>query len=578
MKGFFNRILKIDLNGRRFSEEEISDEIFQNFLGGKGLATHLLLKRNPKGVDPFSPDNLLIFAVGCATDAKVHGSSRYGVFTKSPLTGIYSESYAGGKVAQPLSRTGYDAVILEGSSDKPVYLEISPGTVKFHDASRLWGKGTYETEDSVLEATGIKGAAAVVIGPGGENLVRFSVIENDYWRSCGRTGSGAVMGSKKVKALVFHGDKKRTTAKPEVLDALWKKTAKRAKTDTAVAAYRKLGTPMMVKINNNAGCFPTKYWTRGTYDKWENISADTLIRDYGARPRACPLCFMACGKISEVKDGRHKGLKIEGPEYETIYAFGGLCMIDRLDEIIYLNDICDNSGIDTMTAGNLCGFVIEASRRGKIKERIDYGEVDKIAGLLKDIAVKRGLGAILAEGIRYAAREWGMEDVAVHVKGLEPAGYEPRTLKGMGLAYAISDRGACHLRATVYKPELSGIIDPDQIEGKAELLIDYEDRAILFDTMVLCRFFRDLFLWDELGQIVEGTTGMKLDKDGLQRIAANILSLTRKFNEREGVTRKDDNLPERFFTEPLEDSGKIIKKEDMEKMLDDYYELRGWKK
>lgn len=576
MNGFHNRVLHVDLKQRSFAEESIDDAVYQQFLGGKGLGTYLLLKNNRAGVDPLSPDNALIFATGPATDTRVFGSSRYGVFTKSPLTGFYCESYSGGNVAEPLSRTGYDAIIMKGVSDEPVYLEITNGQVIFHDAQHLWGKDTYQTEDSIREATGRKNAGIVVIGPAGENLVRFAVIENNYWRSAGRNGSGAVLGSKKVKGIVFYGDMRRSVANPDMIKSLWEDTGGKAKTDQGVAAYKKLGTPMMVAIMNKVGAFPTKYWSSGTYDKWENISADALLSQNKVKSTACPKCFVACGKLTEVTSGRHKGLLIEGPEYETINVFGGQCMIDDLREIAYLNDICDRLGIDTITAGNLAAFTIEASRRKAIGEKMEYGDVDAVADLLHKISRKEGIGAVLAEGIKHAAKEWGLEDFAVHVKGLDPPGYEPRTLKGMALAYAISDRGACHLRATIYKAELSGLIDFDQIEGKAEMLIDFEDRHTLFDSMILCRFFRDLYPWEKLSQIINATMGMKLDKAQLQKIALDITNLAREFNLREGMTSDDDSLPKRYFDDKLEDSGKVVSRADFEKLKSDYYRLKGW--
>ena len=251
-------------------------------------------------------------------------------------------------------------------------------------------------------------------------------------------------------------------------------------------------------------------------------------------------------------------------------------MIDDITEIAYLNDICDRLGMDTVTAGNLAAFTIEASHRKSIGEKLEYGDVDGIATLFCKIGRKEGIGAILAEGVRYAAKEWGLEDLAIHVKGLEAPDYEPRVLKGMALAYAISDRGACNLRATVYAAELRGEIPPEQIEGKAEAVIDFEDRHTLFDSLVLCRFYRDLYRWEELSQIISATTGMELDKKQLQRIALNITNKTREFNLREGMTRADDTLPKRFFEEKLQDSGKILLKSEFEKMLSDYYKLRGW--
>jgi aldehyde:ferredoxin oxidoreductase len=577
MKGFFNKILRINLKTKTFREEEIADLVYETYLGGKGLGIYLLMKENPPGVDPLSPQNKLIFCVGPATDTRIYGSCRHGVFTKSPLTGIYSESYSGGKAAEPMSRTGYDAFILEEASSKPVWIDISDRKVTFHEAKDLWGKDTYSTEDEVLKRANQKGAAALVIGPAGENLVRFAVIENDYWRSLGRTGVGAVMGSKKVKAIVFYGEKKREVAYSDRLDQFAKETLERGKDSPGAQNYRRLGTPMLVAMNNAVGGFPSKYWHLGTFEGWEKISAEALLERCQVRPTACLRCFMACGNLSEIKEGRHKGLKIEGPEYETIYAFGGLCMVHEIEEISYLNDICDRLGIDTISGGSLCAFAIEASEMGRINEKISWGDVDKIAELLHDITSKNGIGAILAEGIRYAAKAWDMEEIAIHVKGLDPAGYDPRVLRGMGLANATSDRGACHLRSTFYKAELAGMIPTDQVEGKAKLFLEFEDRFNIHDSLILCRFYRDIYWdWNYLSTIVEVTTGLKLDENGLRKISSTIQNETRKFNLREGITAKDDTLPKRFFDEPLGKDEKTIRRKDFQKMLQDYYALRGW--
>jgi len=582
MKGFYGRILKVNLTDHSFHVEAIADEVLETFLGGKGLASYLLAKLNRPGVDPFSPENHLIFATGPVCGSLIWGSSRYGVFTKSPQTGFYSESYAGGRVPEAMDAAGYDGIIIKGQSKKPSVLVVHPEGVVFYEAGDLWGKDTHQTEDEVVkkwrkkDQKGLR-TGAVVIGPAGENQVCFSVIENDYWRSAGRTGAGAVMGSKRLKAIVFQGNCRRELADTKAMSVLAKQMAKDAKAHPQVAAYKKMGTPMMVKIMNDAGGFPTRYWSEGTYDQWPSISADALHSRCEVKPRACLKCFMACGRMSTVRQGRHAGLKLEGPEYETIYAFGGLCAIDSIEEIVYLNDTCDRLGMDTISAGNLCGLAIEASRQGKIDVPMDYGDVDAIARLLRKIAFRQGIGDLLAGGIRTAAKAWGLEEMAIHVKGLEPAGYDPRVLKGVGLGYATSDRGACHLRATFYKPELSGMIDPGTIKGKAAMFVDFEDRLTLFDTLILCRFYRDLYPWEVLGEMVQGTTGLKTDQASLAAISAHVSDRVRNFNLQEGLTRKDDRLPARLYKEALK-TGHHIHEAELDEMVADYYHLRGWDK
>lgn len=577
LKGFYGKLLRVNLKERSTKVEEIPEEVFRNYLGGKGLGSYLLLENVAHGIEPLGPENKLIFTTGFATGTPMVGSSRYGVFTKSPATGFYSESYSGGKVAGQLHAAGYDAIVLEDASDQPVYLEISDQNIVFHDAAHLWGKNTFETEDAVLAEVGVPKAQAAVIGPAGENLVRFACIENNYWRSAGRTGVGAVMGSKNLKAVVFHGDQKIEMAHPDKLKELTKELGVKAKDHPGVLGYRKYGTTAMVAGLNNAKTFPTRYWSDGSFDKWESISGDVLLRDFEVRNTPCPKCFMACAKRVTVQEGRHKGLTIEGPEYETLYVFGGLCCIDKLDEIVYFNDICDRLGMDTMSAGNLAGLVMEANARGKdIPIKLEYGDAEGVGKLLEDMAYSRGPAAVLSQGIKTAAREWDLEDLAIHCKGLEPSGYDPRRLKGMGLAYATSTRGACHLRATIYKAELAGIIDRKQIEGKAEVFVDWENRLTIFNTGVLCVFFRDMLQWPELERMVYAITGWELTKEDLYEIANRVVTATRIFNAREGATKEDDILPPRFYQEKINDGEDWITPEEVKYMVDDYYRLRGW--
>lgn len=581
MFGFYNKLLRVDLKQQSYKLENIADDILRQTLGGKGLAIRLLLELNPPQVDPLSPENHLIFATGPVAGSSIWGSCRHGVYTKSPQTGFFSESYSGGTVAEYMAASGVDSVVINGAADKPLWIEVGNETVFFHSAEDLWGLETFETEDRVkawikANRPEVKKCGVMCIGPAGENKVSFAVIENDYWRSAGRTGVGAVMGSKMIEAIAFWGDRQKELAEPDLVKSFAKELAQRSKEDAGVKAYKTMGTPMLVNITNKAGAFPTRYWQKGTYENFKKINADALHECCEVQPHACLKCFMACGRLSTVKEGRHKGLKIEGPEYETIYAFGGLCEIDSIEEIAYLNDLCDRLGLDTITAGNLAAFTIEATRQGKIRHDIDYGQVDAIAELLKDISMRQGIGDILARGIRTAAKEWDMEDQAIHVKGLEPAGYDPRVLKGMGLAYGTSARGACHLRATFYKPELTGMIDADQIEDKAEMFAEWEDRLTIFDTLILCRFYRDLYQWEALITMIKRVTGLELDRQALRGIAAEVTDNTRRFNIREGLTVDDDRLPKRFHTEVLPETGKIITREQMEQLLEEYYQARGW--
>lgn len=576
MKGFYGKLLRIDLTRKTHVEESIPDKVFRQYLGGKGLGSYLLLQNVKPGTDPLAADNKLIFATGAATDTVMLGNSRYGVYSKSPQTGGYAEAYSGGRVAPAMRRTGYDAIIFEGASMAPVFVEISNLKVTYHDASDLWGQDTYATESAVLEKVHVRGAQALVIGPAGENQVRFACIENNRWRSAGRTGMGAVMGAKKLKAVVFHGHAKAEVAHPQMLKDVVKKIRELGKNNPGVENYRTYGTTVMVKIMNGAKAFPNRYWNRTVCPNWESLSGDTLLQQFEVKSTACPNCFLACGKRINITSGEYAGLEIEGPEYETIFAFGGLCSLNQLDQVAYLNDLCDRLGLDTITTGNLIALIMEGAERGLIDAPVKYGDMSAAVELVNQIAQRRGLGGILSLGIKEAAKRLNLEDIAIHVKGMEPPGYDPRVLKGMGLAYATSARGACHLRATFYKPELAGLIDPSSTAGKAAMFIDFENRLTIFNTQILCLFYRDLIPWETLVELNQACTGLVMTKEDLWAIANRIIDTTRAFNLLQGLTRKDDTLPARFFKEQVNDGQNGITPEELNKMVDDYYHLRGW--
>jgi aldehyde:ferredoxin oxidoreductase len=580
MHGYYNRILTINLTDHSYAIEGVDDEILARCGGGKGLATRLLLDRNETGVDPLAPENNLIIATGPFCGGRLWGGSRFGVYTKSPLTGCYAESYSGGKVPEAIDSAGFDAIIVTGRAAKPTVLTVTPDGAAFHDALDLWGMETFQAETEAVQrfapnAEGYRKAGAITIGPAGENLVHFAIIANDKWRCAGRTGVGAVLGSKLVKAMVFQGNCKRQYADPDGVARYAREFLRTHQDHPGVKAYKKMGTTMMVTLMNTVGAFPAKYWSRGSCDHVEQISGETYHAEHEIKPHACAKCFMACGRMTRITKGRHKDLQLEGPEYETIYAFGGICMIKEMEEVAYLNDLCDRLGMDTITVGNLCGLFMEAKERGSINYDIDYGAVDQMVELINKIARREDVGNILADGIKKVASHFHLKDLAIHVKGMEPAGYDPRKLKGMGLTFGTSPRGACHLRTTFYKPELAGMIPPEQIEGKAEMLIDFEDRLNIFDTLVLCRFYRDLYTWEELAKALAVVTGENADKEHLRKRAGHITNMTREFNLREGMTAAEDRLPKRLHDEKLPEGGSLSETE-MEQLLADYYRLRGW--
>ena len=572
MKGFFGQLLRIHLSDRTFDYEPIPDEVLRRTLGGKGLGIYLLTRENPQGIDALAPASRFIICTGPVTGTRMWSQSRFGVYAKSPATGGYGESYCGGTLAPKIKGCGVDAVIIEGACDALTFLEVDGDGVTFHDASELAGKDTVESERHILEHAA-NGAGAMVIGPAGEHLVRFACIKSDRWRSLGRGGMGAVLGAKNLKGISFSGSKTAEIADEDLLKRIIKNIAEKGKVAPVTRAYQKLGTPMQVRVTNAQNCFPTRYWQSGHFSKWENLSADYMQANFEIEPHGCPNCFLKCTKKSRVKHGRHQGLELEGPEYETIYALGGLNEIDSIEEVAFLNDVCDRLGMDTMSAGNISAFAIEAFKRGKTDFAMDYNQPDRVAKLFNLIAANEGVGTVFAKGIKAAARELDLEDLAIHVKGLEPGGFEPRILKGMGLSYATSARGACHLRGTFYKAELSGEMDKNRIAGKAALHVDYEDRAALFDSLILCRFFRDFILWDELGQIIRATTGMVLSRPELETLANEITQSTRAYNHREGLGPETDTLPRRFLREATKE-GACLSEEDLQTMLTEYNEIR----
>ena len=575
-------LLRIDLTSRTVSEETIPPELIREYIGGKGIGTRYLLDEVGPDVQPLSPANKLIFVIGPISGTTMFGGNRYGVHYLSPLTNGYGECTSGGNVTPQFAKTGYKVVIVEGAADAPVYLEISDVGGAIHPADDVWGLDTYRAEEALVARhrdTSPK-AQACVIGPAGENLVRFACAENNKWHSLGRGGVGAVMGSKKLKGLVFHGEKPVETARPDEFKALVKDMAARGKEDAGVAAYRRGGTVNMVRLLNGANALPTRYWRSGNIPGFEAVTTEAMIEKFLVKNEACPPCMMQCVKHNRVPDGPLEGLEIDGPEYETIYVFGGLCLIVDFAQIMRLNDVCDRLGVDTMTAGNLCALAIEASRRGLIDLELDFGDADGVAEFLEAMCLRATQTAdLFADGVLAVERALPeLEGVAVHVKGMEPAGYDPRSLKGMGLAFITASRGACHLRSTFYKAELAGFSDPQQLDGKAEVFVDWENRLCIMDTLIYCRFYRDMVPWPYITQVVNAAIGTDYSEDDLGRVANRIITETHRFNEGRGFrAATHERLPAWITEQPQDDEKALVTTgAEMDRLLTDYYGLRGW--
>ncbi len=570
-------LLRIDLTTRTVSTETIPPQLVKELIGAKGIGTHYLCQEVGPDVDPLSPGNKLVFAVGPMAGTTMLGSNRYAVYFASPLTNGYGECYSGGNLAPQFAKTGYKVVIVEGKADAPVYLEISEEGAQFHDAADLWGLDAFEAEDRILERTEHKKAQACVIGQAGEKLVRFACVNNNKWHQLGRGGPGAVFGSKNLKGIVWHGEQKVDVARPDDYKGRVREMVESTKDNPGVAAYQRGGTMNMVRIMNTNNAFPTRYWRKGMLETFEKLTVETMLAEHGTKSEACPPCVMRCVKHNTVFEGRHKGLEVEGPEYETAYVFGGLCEIDDLAEIMWLNDLCDRYGVDSMSAGNLCALAIEASQRGLIDEKLEFGDPDAVAAFLTKMCLREGIGDIWAEGILAVEKEYGLQGVAVHCKGMEPAGYDPRELKVMGLGFAATTRGACHLRATIYKPELGGVVDRYAIEGKAEFYCDWEDRLTIMDTLLYCRFYRDLVPWPYIVGVVNAAVGTDYTEDDLHGVANRIITMTHDFNAARGIGRDSETLPHWVTEKPMEDEGaRTFPDAELDYMMADYYRVRGW--
>ncbi len=563
------KLVRVDLTRREVKTLEIPKEWEKNYIGGKGIATKLLYEDLPPKTDPFSPQNIIIFGIGPINGIALPGASKLTCVFKSPMTFAYGESQCGGHLAPEFKKAGVDFLYITGRADRPVYLVIEDDEIEIKDASHLWGKDTFETEEILRKDH--KGEV-FSIGQAGENLVRFACVTHRRGRQFGRAGAGAVMGSKNLKAVVVKGSKEVEVAHPVELEEFRRWLINTAK--ERLQSLSKYGTPGIMALTNEAGVLPTRYWTKGSFDGFEDINAEAVLK-YVKRHNACYGCTVACGIISKSEDA-----EIEGPEYETLYALGSLCENRDLRSIIKAAELCDRYGMDTISTGNVIAFLMACSEKGEVDENVKFGDSDKIIELVEKIAYREGIGDVLAEGTKRAAEILRVSVEPVHVKGLEPAGYDPRGLYGIALGYAVSPRGACHMRSCAYRPNLAGVVDRFSLEGQAALVKDLEDMYCVVDSFVLCRFLClpviGPILWDELTKLYRIVTGSSITVNELKRAGERICNLTRGFNVREGV--KEDKLPSLFFKSPIKIHNRwvVIKEEDFKKMLEEYYKLRGW--
>ncbi|MCJ2533444.1 MAG: aldehyde ferredoxin oxidoreductase family protein [Candidatus Thermoplasmatota archaeon] len=579
------RLLRVDLTSGKFADQLVPKDDLLKYMGGRGLAAKVLYQENKTKIDAFDPENRLIFMTGPYTGTYGSFTGFYNVTTKSPLTGAILSAHSGGHWGPMLRRTGYDGIVLFGRAPKPVYLLLTDDGAELRTAADLWGKDVFETIDALEERH--HKAKATVIGPAGEKRARIAAIMNDHHRAAGRGGAGAVMGSKNLKAIVVHGTKEVPQADPDRLKETFKEATKTVKEKSA--AFAKYGTSMVVGITGKAGVIPTKNLHTGYFPDFEKIGGDALINEHFVKNMACARCPLHCG--NKTKAEKDYKVETEGPEYETLAMFGANLENSNLESIIMANDLCNRYGIDTISCADTIACAVDMFDKNIISEketggiRLSWGDHETMVRLVEMTGKGEGFGTAIGEGSKRLAATYGpeAEKCSMNVKGMEFPGYDPRGIQGMSLAFATSTRGACHLRATMYVPELfQGTADRFTVKGKAKPLKDMQELFTVLDCMVLCKFgARNAFAnsWDNLAMLVNAATGHGYDVDGLRQVGERVWTLERLFNLREGLSKKDDTLPDRLFTVPIHDGpskGAVVNRTDFESELEAYYAVWGW--
>lgn len=590
--GYAGNIAWVDLTNKSVRVEELVEQIARKYLGGKGLGGYFLYHSLSPHTDPYDPENKLIFITGPLTGTIFPAVSRAGVITKSPMTGTFLDSYAGGLFGPHMRYAGYDALVVTGKANNPVYILIDDGEISIREADHLWGLSTSETEkklknDSKREQGERISVAA--IGQAGERLVRFSNIETDR-RAYGRGGAGAVMGAKNLKAVVIRGNGEirvaHAKAFKEVVKRCQRKIAQNPLTKKG-GVFPRIGTMMTVDLTQMTGTLPTRNWQENTFEHADEINGESFLR-HRVRPRACFACPIGCSRDTRASVGGVEYIT-EGPDYETIYAFGPNCEVKDTEVIIAADKLCDEYGMDTISCGVVIGFAMECFEKGLISEKetggidLSFKNGDALIALIHLIARREGIGELLSEGVKIASEKIeGSSSFAIHVKGLELPGYDPRGMKGQALTYALADRGGCHVRSNTIRTELLGIpqvIDRYAYEGKAAMVRELQLSYAICDCLIACVFGSLAIPQEEYTEALSAVTGWAITLDELRAVAERAWNLTRLFNVREDFTRRDDTLPERLFTEASTQgpsNGQVVDRYSFEKMLDEYYDIVGW--
>jgi aldehyde:ferredoxin oxidoreductase len=569
----------VDLTTGAITRQSLpGEETMRLLLGGKGLGAYLLYKEQPAGIDPLSQQNHLILNVGPLTGTTSPTAGRLGSTTKSPATKTYSDAYCGGYFGQTMKYAGYDAIILQGAASEPVMLVIDNDRVELRPAGHLWGKTTITQAAETLHKAFGTGWQSLVIGPPGERKSNIASIFNDT-RALARGGVGAVMGSKNLKAVIARGTGKVTVENRQKFDRALQLANRAVRMSSSITRMTHAGTANILEFVNAVGALPTRNFQQGQFEDAESISGDAFAEQSWVKQYACFGCPIACSKITRPVDGK----VLEGPEYETVFAVGSNLSIGSQEAVIRLSQVCDEYGIDTISAGGIIGFVMELFEKSFLRaadlDGIEprWGDCQAALALMEKLGRVEGCGEWLSEGVAAIARRFpGSESFAMHVKGLEMPAYHPSAAKGMALGYAVSERGACHLRGAPLTEVLGGA-DPLKVEGKAQLFRDHQAELALWNSAVLCCFPGFGMSLKELWQLVDATTGWGYESvRDFEWMGERISTLSRLFNAREGFDRRHDTLPARNLSQPLPSgpaAGSVV---ELEPMLNEYYALVGW--